>query len=165
MNLDQVIENAYFESVIGVRKGDSYSETEEIRRYIRNAREIVIPNHNDEKVTVINEVLEAFGLTQAKHLEVHTNSCDISRMPAVTKALMALDISSCDLVIARGRLGIPGSGSMLILVDNKGRILSAALSPSHIIHGKTVTDAVRDEMQSALERIGFTIPGVDPRYG
>ena len=155
MDLEEVIANAYYESVIGIRAGDSASESEMIRRYISEAGSIIIPNKNETKVKVINEVLKEFGLSPAVHLETHTNSCDLSRMPAITKAMMALDISPCDLVIARGRLGVPGSGSMLVIVDRKGRILSAALSPSHTIHAKTVAEAVRDEMQSALERIGF----------
>lgn len=68
---------------------------------------------------------------------------------------MALDIVDCDLVIARGRLGVPGSGSMLVIMDSKGRILSAALSPPHIIHKKSVEKAVKDEMTTALKRIGL----------
>jgi len=156
MELEQIVENAYYESVTGVRTGDTKIECREIRRYIRDSKEIVIPNHNETKVTAINQVLEEFGLTKARHLQIHTDACDLSRMPAMTKAVMALDICSCDLVIARGRLGIPGSGSMLIILDQKGRILSASLSPPHIIHGKPVTEAVSDEMTEALERIGFT---------
>ncbi|WP_319578793.1 DUF3236 domain-containing protein [uncultured Methanospirillum sp.] len=156
MELEQIVENAYYESVTGVRTGDTKNECREIRRYIRDAEEIVIPNHNEEKVVAINEVLEEFGLSQAKHLQIHTDACDLSRMPAMTKAIMALDICSCDLVIARGRLGIPGSGSILVILDKKGRILTASLSPPHIVHGKPVSEAVRDEMTAALERIGFT---------
>jgi len=158
MDLERIIENAYDESLTGVRVGDTKAECREIRRYIQDAEEIIIPNHNDAKVTAINEVLNEFGLSRGKHLQIPTDACDVSRMPAITKAQMALDVSSCDLVIARGRLGVPGSGSMLVIVDSKGRILSAALSPSHIIHGKGVSEAVRDEMESALERIGFTRP-------
>jgi hypothetical protein len=155
MDLDQIVENAYFESVSGVRTGDTKTECRELRRYIRDAREIIIPNHSDAKVIAINEVLEEFGLSKAKHLQIHTDACDVSRMPAITKAIMALDICSCDLVIARGRLGIPGSGSMLVILDKKGRILTASLSPPHIIHGKVISEAVRCEMTNALERIGF----------
>lgn len=156
MDLEQIVENAYYESITGVRTGDTKIECRELRRYIRDAREIIIPNHSDAKVVAINEVLEEFGLIKAKHLQIHTDACDVSRMPAITKALMALDSCPCDLVIARGRLGIPGSGSMLVILDKKGRLLTASLSPPHIIHGKAVSDAVRDEMTNALERIGFT---------
>lgn len=155
MNLENIISHAFSESVTGTRKGDKTAELKEIREYIRSSRIIVIPNHNNEKITAINEVLEDFGIARAIHLQVSTNTCDVTRMPALTKALMALDISDADLVIARGRLGVPGSGSMLVIMDCKGRVLSAALSPSHVLHGKALDQAVREEMKSALMRVGF----------
>lgn len=155
MTLEDKIRNAYRESAEGMRRGDTSSEIEEIRQYITSAKKIVIPNHNDDKVRAITEVLGQFGLSQAVHLQVHTDCCDLSRMPAVTKAFLALDLTDADLVIARGRLGVPGSGSMLVIMDNKGRILSAALSTSHVLHKKTVTDAVFDEVKTALERLGM----------
>jgi hypothetical protein len=155
MSLEEKTRNAYSESAHGTRKGDSLPEVEEIQQYVKNASKIVVPNRNDVKITVINEVLREFGLNLASHLQFHTNCCDVSRIPVLTKAQMALDISDCDLVIARGRLGVPGSGSMLVIMDKKGRILSAALSPAHILHHKSVRDAVRDEITDALERIGF----------
>ena len=68
---------------------------------------------------------------------------------------MALDQSDADLIIARGRLGIPGSGSLLIFIDNKGRILTCGTSPSHLIHKKSIEDAVYSEACEALEKIGF----------
>ncbi len=155
MNLDEQVKNAYFESANGIRTGDTASELDGIRSYIRRAGKIIIPNRTAVKIMVINEVLVQYGLVPATHLLCDTTSCDLSRMPAITKALMALDSSSCDLVIARGRLGLPGSGSMLVIMDAKGRILTMGLSPSHIIHGKPVAEAVKDEMVMALERIGF----------
>jgi hypothetical protein len=155
MNLEKSIKNAYQESVDGTRRGDSFEELDEIKEYIKNAKHITVPNWNKAKIEIINQVLEEFGLSQAEHLEFHTNSSDLTRMPAVTKAIMALDISDCDLVIARGRLGVPGSGSMLVIIDNKGRLLSATSSPAHVIHGKSVQDAVKDEITAALERVGL----------
>lgn len=155
MSIEQIIQNAYLESVTGRRRGDTSEEVEEIRSYIRNTRCIVVPNCNGEKFSAINEVLETFGLPKAQHLSFHTDACDLSRMPALTKGLMALDLTSADLVIARGRLGVPGSGSMLVILDQKGRILSASLSPPHIIHGDSVRDAVTRELTLALHRIGF----------
>lgn len=155
MSLEDAIHNACRESVAGVRRGDTPAECEEVREYILRSRTIVVPNRDGEKVRAINEVLETFGLPAAVHLPIDTNCCDVSRMPAVTKALLALDVTDADLVIARGRLGVPGSGSMLVVLDAKGRILSAALSPSHVVHGRPVQDAVRDEMRRALERAGL----------
>ncbi len=115
----------------------------------------MVPNKNTVKTSAINEVLTRFNLPSAEHVFIHTNSADLSRTPAITKAILALDICDCELVIARGRLGVPGSGSLLVIMDKKGRILSAATSPSHILHGKEVQDAVKDEITEALVRIGF----------
>lgn len=157
-SLEETIREAIAESVSGTRRGDKAGESEEIRKYIAGCRRIVVPNRNDIKISAINDVLAGFGLFPAEHLEIHTDCCDVSRLPALTKALMALDVTDAELVIARGRLGVPGSGSILVILDCKGRLLSAALSPSHHIHGRDVYEAVRDEMTTALERIGFRRP-------
>lgn len=157
MKLEESVRNACIESSTGVRRGDKEEETAIIREYILGSKRIVVPNFNGEKIDAIKEVLNRLDLPPLIHLDVHTDSCDVSRMPAVTKALMALDMTDADLVIARGRLGVPGSGSMLVITDRKGRVLTAGLSPSHHIHGKTVYEAVRDEMRDALSRIGFGI--------
>lgn len=158
MDLDQTINAAYTESLHGTRGGDRVRELETIRSYILSCRDICIPNHDDGKVTSINTVLKRFGIAAGRHLRIPTHACDISRMPALTKAQMALDVSDADLVIARGRLGVPGSGSMLVVLDQKGRILTASLSPPHVLHEMSVSDAVRAEMESALVRIGFSSP-------
>ena len=68
---------------------------------------------------------------------------------------IGIDQSDADLIIARGRLGIPGSGSLLIFIDNKGRILTCGTSPSHAIHQKPIEEAVYNEACEALEKIGF----------
>lgn len=153
--LEQSIADGYRQSREGTRTGDTDLELARIRSYIRHAERIVVPNHNAEKVTIINTILQEFGIRTAEHLCIPTTSPDLTRMPAISKALLALDITGADLVIARGRLGIPGSGSMLVILDTRGRILSAALSPPHVIHQKPVPDAVRDEMEDALLRIGL----------
>lgn len=157
MDFEKTIKNAYQESVQDERFGDTEEELISLRKHIRSCKTIVVPNRNMVKAKAINEVLIKFNLPSAKHLRIHTNSADLSRTPAITKALMALDIYDCDLVIARGRLGVPGSGSLLVIVDSKGRILSAATSPSHILHGLKVEDAVKDEVTNALVRIGFSV--------
>ncbi len=156
-NFNKTIKNAYMESAKDERFGDTEDELIELRRYIRSCKRIVIPNKNTKKVSAINEVLTKFNLPTAKHLCIHTNAADLSRTPAITKAFIALDICDCDMVIARGRLGVPGSGSLLVMMDKKGRILSAATSPSHILHGKAMEDAVRDEITQALLRLGFMV--------
>ena len=108
---------------------------------------------------VLNKVLEEYNLPQAEILQLNTNTADTSRIPALAKAYIALDQSDADLIIARGRLGIPGSGSLLIFIDNKGRILTCGTSPSHVIHKKTIEEAVYNEACEALEKIGFNKEG------
>jgi hypothetical protein len=152
----EYIHNAYMESYDNTRRGDKLEEIEAIQEYIRSAKKIVIPNWNDTKVKIINEVLSEFNLKKAEHLEFPTNPADFSRIPALTKAQMALDLCDCDLIIARGRLGIPGSGSLMLFLDSKGRILTGSCSPSHVVHGKSLEDAIYDEITDCLERIGLT---------
>ncbi|WP_407424614.1 DUF3236 domain-containing protein [Methanobrevibacter sp.] len=155
MAFEKMIKNAFEESRNNTRFGDTSEEITELQEYIRNAEKIYIPNKNGIKVEVLNGVLKEYGLPEAKILQINTNTADTSRIPALAKAYMALDQSDADLIIARGRLGIPGSGSLLIFIDNKGRILTAGTSPSHIIHKKTIEKAVYEEACEALEKIGF----------
>ncbi len=154
--LEEYIYNAYMESFENKRRGDKLEEIESIQKYIRSAKKIVIPNWTTTKVKIINKVLNEFNLNSAKHFEFPTNSADFFRMPALAKAQMALDLCDCDLVIARGRLGIPGSGSLMLFLDSKGRILTGACSASHVVHGKSLESAVYDEITECLERIGLT---------
>lgn len=155
MALEEIIKNAYEESEKGTRIGDSLREIEAVQDYIRNSKKIYIPNKNGIKVAVLNEVLEEFGLPKAEILKIDTNFADVNRCPAIGKALMALDQSDADLIIARGRLGVPGSGSLLVFMDNKGRILTAGSSASHALHKNSIEHAVYEEAVEALEKIGF----------
>lgn len=155
MAFERMIKNAFEQSQNNCRFGDTIEEIMEIQDYIKNAKRIRIPNKNGIKVEVLNQVLSEYGLPSAEILHINTNTADTSRIPALAKAYMALDQSDADLIIARGRLGIPGSGSLLIFIDNKGRILTAGTSPSHIIHKKSVEQAVYEEACEALEKIGF----------
>ena len=155
MAFERIIRNAFEESRNNCRFGDTIEEITEIQNYIKNAERICIPNKNGIKVEVLNQVLSEYGLPQADILQINTNTADTSRIPALAKAYMALDQSDADLIISRGRLGIPGSGSLLIFIDNKGRILTCGTSPSHLIHQKSLEEAVYSEACEALEKIGF----------
>ena len=155
MAFEEMIRNAFEESRNNTRFGDTLEELNELQEYIKNAKKIYVPNKNGIKVEVLNNVLNEYGLPEAKILQINTNTADTSRIPALAKAYMALDQSDADLIIARGRLGIPGSGSLLIFIDNKGRILTAGTSPSHLIHKKTIEEAVYKEACEALEKISF----------
>ena len=159
MAFEKMIKNAFEESRNDCRFGDTLEEIKEIQDYIKNARKICIPNKNGIKVEVLNHVLKEYGLPAAEILHINTNTADTSRIPALAKAYMALDQSDADLIIARGRLGIPGSGSLLIFIDSKGRILTCGTSPSHLIHQKSIEDAVYSEACEALEKIGFKKEG------
>lgn len=155
MAFEKMIKNAFDESRNNCRFGDTLEEITEIQNYIRNAKKVYVPNKNGIKVEVLNKVLKEYGLPQAEILQINTNTADTSRIPALAKAYMALDQSDGDVIIARGRLGIPGSGSLLIFIDSKGRILTAGTSPSHVIHNKSIEQAVYEEGCEALEKIGF----------
>lgn len=159
MAFEQMIQNAFEESRNNCRYGDTIEEINEIQNYIRNAKKIYVPNKNGIKVDILNKVLMEYNLPTAEILQINTNTADTSRIPALAKAYMALDQSDAELIIARGRLGIPGSGSLLIFIDNKGRILTAGTSPSHIIHNKSLEQAVYEECCEALEKIGFKKEG------
>ena len=155
MAFEEMIRNAFEESRNDCRFGDTLEEIAELQEYIKNAEKIYIPNKDGIKVEVLNRVLKSYGLPEAEILQINTNTADTSRIPALAKAYMALDQSDADLIIARGRLGIPGSGSLLVFIDNKGRILTAGTSPSHVIHKKSIEEAVYEEACEALEKIGF----------
>ncbi len=155
MKLEKIIKNACEESINESRTGDTENEIKFIQDYMKSASKIVVPSRNTVKLNIINSVLKEFGLQKAEQVNINTNAADLNRLPALSKAVMALDQCECDLIISRGRLGVPGSGSMLVLIDKKGRILTAATSPSHVVHRKEVKDAVRDEIVHALERVGL----------
>ena len=145
MAFEEMIKKALDESRNNCRLGDTLEEVREIQNYIKNAEKIYIPNKNGIKVDVLNKVLREYNLPSAKILQINTNEADSNRSPAFAKAIMALDVCDADLIIARGRLGLPGSGSLLLFVDNKGRILTCGTSPSHAISQKTLEDAVYEE--------------------
>ena len=154
MAFEESIRKASIQSYEGTRKGDTIEEIRAIQDYIRSAK-IVVPNKNGIKVEVINEVLNRFDIPSAEYLQVNTNYADFSRMPAIAKAMIAVDQSDADLVIARGRLGIPGSGSFMVFMDSKSRILTAASSPSHVIHKQSLEETVYKETLEALRKVGF----------
>ncbi|MCE5213703.1 MAG: DUF3236 domain-containing protein [Methanobacterium sp.] len=155
MKLEKIIKKADEQSINGTRNGDTEEEIGFIQEYLKSAKKIIIPTRNSSKVKIINQVFKKFGLSEAEQLSINTNTADLNRMPAINKAIMALDQSECDVVFARGRLGIPGSGSMLVIIDYKGRILTATTSPSHVVHGKDLKIAVAEETKQALYRIGL----------
>lgn len=155
MNMENIIKNAGEQSIHEIRKGDTEEEIRFIQDYLKSAQKIIIPTRNKGKIKAINQVLIKFGLPEAEQLAINTSAADLNRLPAITKAIMTLDQCECDVVIARGRLGVPGSGSMLVVIERKGRILTGTTSPSHVVHRKSLEIAVALETQQSLERIGL----------
>lgn len=91
MKFEDVIRRAFEESINDTRKGDTEDELEHVRNIILSARKIIVPNKNHVKTRVITEVLGQFDLPEAEHLHINTNSADLTRMPVISKALMAID--------------------------------------------------------------------------
>ena len=162
MKIEESIRRAYIESYNGTRKGDKKEEVELIKQTILNAKNIVVATNNPKKFKVVKDILlEILDKEKNKNIvvskiDIPTEVSDLTRMPALNKGLIAVDTSNADIIIARGRFGVPGSGSMLLIMDNKGRILTGSLSPSSIIHKKSIEDTVKSELIDALKRIGIT---------
>ncbi len=156
-SLEIPIKNAYLESINGNRRGDKEEELEVIRKIILNAKNIVVATNNPKKFKVIKDILLKIlkKNVSISRIEIPTEASDLTRMPALNKGLIAVDTTDADIVIARGRLGVPGSGSMLLIMDNKGRILTASLSPSSIIHKENIENIIKNELISALKRINL----------
>jgi hypothetical protein len=60
-------------------------------------------------------------------LAVSNKLCRSIVMPVYSKARMALDMSECDLYCER-RLGVSGSGSMLLIMENKGEFFQSTFT-------------------------------------
>ncbi|MBW9223940.1 DUF3236 family protein [Methanothermococcus sp. SCGC AD-155-E23] len=159
MELEGYILRAYLESARGERKGDKLEEVKAIRDYILRGKKVVVATRNLDKFRVIREVLLEKVYkgrdVDISRIEVPTEVADLTRMPALIKGLIAVDTTDAHIVIARGRLGVPGSGSILLILDSKGRILSGSISPPSVIHRRSVEDTVREELLEALRRIGI----------
>ena len=155
--MEEIIKNAFIESINNIRRGDKEEEIKKIQEKIRNAKKIVVATNNEKKFKVIKNIMLKICNAEIKMLDIDTRFADLTRMPALNKGLMAVDTEKADLYIARGRLGVPGSGSMLIILDEKGRVLTASLSPSSVIHKEDIEERIKKELVDALNRIGITI--------
>ncbi|WP_026152871.1 FeGP cofactor biosynthesis guanylyltransferase HcgB family protein [Methanocaldococcus villosus] len=156
MILEGVIKDAYLESIKKVRKGDKEEEVEAIKNKILSAKRIIVATNNQKKFKIIKNIMLKFVKdAEIKMTDIDTSFADLTRMPAIFKALMAVDVENGDIYIARGRLGIPGSGAMLVILDNKGRILTASLSPPSSIHKEKIEKRIEKEIIEALNRVGI----------
>ncbi|AEF96899.1 DUF3236 domain-containing protein [Methanotorris igneus] len=161
--MENLIKKAYTQSIKNKRRGDEEEEVEAIKRIILNAKKIIIATNNQKKFKVISDILSRVVNAKIEMLNINTNCADLTRMPAVSKGLIAVDTEEADVVIARGRLGVPGSGSMLVIMDGKGRILSASLSPSSVVHKEDIETRIKKEIIDALKRVGIELKTDDLR--
>lgn len=157
MNIENTIKSAYEESLNNARFGDKIEEIDTIQSTIKSAKNVTVATSNEKKFKVVSDIISRITDANISMLEIPTNSADLTRMPALNKGLIAVDSSDADLIITRGRLGIPGSGSLLIIMDKKGRILTGSVSPSSIIHKNPIDKTVELELIVALERIGIVV--------
>ncbi|AXI25226.1 hypothetical protein CFE53_03295 [Methanofervidicoccus sp. A16] len=157
--LETYIRKAYLESSRGERKGDKWEEVETIKNYILNSKKVAIATNNINKFRIIKDTLIEKVYKDRDvdifKVDIPTEVADLTRLPALSKGLIAVDTTDAHLVIARGRLGVPGSGSILLIMDGKGRILSGSISPPSVIHKRSIEDTVREELLEALRRIGI----------
>ncbi|MBA2847397.1 hypothetical protein HNP88_001581 [Methanococcus maripaludis] len=157
MNIENTIKSAYEESINNARFGDKIEEIDAIQSTIKSAKNVTVATSNEKKFKVVSDIISRITDANISMLEIPTNSADLTRMPALNKGLIAVDSSDADLIITRGRLGIPGSGSLLLIMDRKGRILTGSVSPSSIIHKNPIDKTVELELIVALERIGIVV--------
>ncbi|AVB76720.1 DUF3236 domain-containing protein [Methanococcus maripaludis] len=157
MNIKNTIKSAYEESITNTRFGDKIEEIDAIQSTIKSAKNVTVATSNEKKFKVVSDIISRITDANISMLELPTNSADLTRMPALNKGLIAVDSSDADLIITRGRLGIPGSGSLLLIMDRKGRILTGSVSPSSIIHKNPIDKTVELELIVALERIGIVV--------
>ncbi|WP_459201334.1 DUF3236 domain-containing protein [Methanococcus sp. CF] len=157
MNIEETVKCAYEESLNNARFGDKIEEIHTIQNTIKLSKTVVVATSNDKKFKVVSDIISKITDAKISMLDIPTNSADLTRMPALNKGLIAVDSSNADLIITRGRLGIPGSGSLLLIMDKKGRILTGSVSPSSIIHKNPIEKTVELELINALERVGIVV--------
>ncbi|WP_088334983.1 FeGP cofactor biosynthesis guanylyltransferase HcgB family protein [Methanopyrus sp. KOL6] len=153
--LRETLLKAWRESWKGTRRGDKKREVERLREYLTSADRLAVVTGNENKLRAVNRVLRRFGLSEAEMVRVPTEMADATLCPAIFKAIMGVQASNADVVIARGRLGVPGSGAMTVFMDARCRLLTAALSPPHVIHEMSVEEAMEREVEEALRRLGM----------
>lgn len=158
-DFQESVKTAYLESLNGSRKGDKPEEVELIKKKILESKSIVVATNNNKKFKVVRDIVSKIVDADIKMTEISTDVADLTRTPAINKGLIAVDSIDADIVIARGRLGVPGSGSMLVIMDNKGRILTGSLSPSSVIHKEDIEQRIKNELIEALNRVGIVVKG------
>ncbi|SNR90383.1 FeGP cofactor biosynthesis guanylyltransferase HcgB family protein [Desulfurobacterium atlanticum] len=145
----------FLESISGNRKGDKKEETAAIKKLILNSK-IGIVTDNVEKFKAFKHALSMFGIKKVEKISIPTEYFDLTQIPALSKALSGKYVSDCELFIARGRLGLPGSGAFTVIVDRYSNILSAVSSPPHHFHRLSTETAIFLDTINLLKRVGIT---------
>ncbi|OMH39957.1 FeGP cofactor biosynthesis guanylyltransferase HcgB family protein [Desulfurobacterium indicum] len=146
---------AFQESLNGVRKGDKPEETAAIKKSILKGKFGVVTN-NFKKFSVFRNILAMFGIKNVSQIDVNTNCFDFEQIPSLAKALSGRYFKSCDFYIARGRLGLPGSGAFTVIVDVYGNVVSGVSSPSHHLHKFSLETALFFDIFRLLRRLGIS---------
>lgn len=150
-----LFKKAFQESLNGVRKGDKPEETAAIREAILKGKFGVVTD-NPEKFSVFRNTLAMFGIKNVVQVDVDTNCFDLEQMPSLAKALAGRYFRSCDFYIARGRLGLPGSGAFTVIVDVYGNVVSGVSSPPHHLHKFSLKTALFFDVFRLLRRLGIS---------
>jgi len=145
----------YRESLEGNRKGDKPEETEKIKDLLLNGT-LGIVTENNVKYKIMEKVSESFGIKRIRRIEIPTSPFDLTETPALSKAKAGRLISDCDFFLARGRLGLPGSGAMTVLTTKDGFIVSAVTSPPSHIHKMPLESALILDTTELFRRLGLT---------
>jgi len=145
---------AYLQSLSGKRKGDRPQEVEYLKQRLKSSKWGVVTD-NPLKFRLFKNTLSLFGIDRVVQLEIPTDPFDLLQIPVLGKALAGRNVSDCDLFLARGRLGLPGSGALTVLVSSCGDVVSAVTSPPHVVHGLSLETALFLDTFRLLSRLGL----------
>jgi hypothetical protein len=150
--------NAYLESLTGNRKGDKPEETEKIVELLKKGT-LGIATNNYKKFLIAKKVAQSFGIKNVQQITIPTNCFDLTPIPALSKATAGSFISDCDFLLARGRLGAPGSGALTVLIHKSGAIVSAVTSPPSHIHKLPLEQSLIADLTTLFRRLGMERKG------
>jgi len=154
---ESIFEKAYLISLKGNRKGDLPSETTLLVEKIKKST-IGVVTSNPRKFEIFKRTLSMFGLNKVVPVEIPTDCFDLTDIPALSKALAGRKFrysTGAELFVARGRLGLPGSGALTVLVSTEGEILSAVTSPPHHLGNYPLETALFVDTFNLLLRLGL----------
>ncbi len=152
----ELFERAFEQSLENKRRGDLPEETAYLAKLVKNSR-IALISGNAEKVEIFKNTLRLFGIEKTAEVILKNSSqFDLCDTPAIAKAIAGKNLyQKADLYLARGRLGLPGSGALTVLINKSGQILSAVTSPPHHLGNYPLETAVFVDTFNLLLRLGL----------